>query len=346
MTQLCFNYSCECLVNSKIPTSLFTKLESRLRRHLKSQLSTGKLSTNDADQLKFLGGDEVLAATIESLRITEDQQSTSSEAADSSTEYSNDAITSNAAPSTSNSNIFKVFLYKYPDDLSSPSITDQASLSTTTTTRTIDIDQQDCDSSSSNFYSTELFPCPAYQGLWESLEFDSAVKDSCLAYLTAVFRFTMNGMADHNEISFNRILLLHGPPGTGMIVHNSASYDPYLKRCYLGKTTLAKALVFKLSTRLYFLQRKSSEQSSPPPKSYDRLLCLTVHSNQLFSRFFSESSKAVQKLFDHIKRLASEPGNFVCVLIDEVESLAMSRKQSAEGGSSEPTDSIRVSSEL
>ena len=40
--------------------------------------------------------------------------------------------------------------------------------------------------------------------------------------------------------------------------------------------------------------------------------------------------------------LAKIDGNFVCVLIDEVESIAMSRKQSAEAGSSEPTDSIRV----
>ena len=114
--------------------------------------------------------------------------------------------------------------------------------------------------------------------------------------------------------------------------------------------------MFKLSTRLYFLQNhprehfnKSSNQSpntnsaSPSPQlQYERLICLTVHSNQLFSRFFSESSKSVQKLFDHIKTLANEAGNFVCVLIDEVESLAMSRKQSAEAGSSEPTDSIRV----
>ena len=130
---------------------------------------------------------------------------------------------------------------------------------------------------------------------------------------------------------------------------------------FLGKTTLAKALVFKLSTRLYSLQNhsisnskssgkpadisadsESHSQSSLSIPLYDRLLCLTLNSSQLFSRFFSESAKSVQKVFQCIRELAQQPGNFVCVLIDEVETLAMSRRQSAGAGSSEPTDSIRV----
>lgn len=124
----------------------------------------------------------------------------------------------------------------------------------------------------------------------------------------------------------------------------------------LGKTSLAKALVSKLSTRLYFLQNCSntfkaggniqnnedSNSSAPSNIIYDRLQCLTIHTNQLFSRWFSESSKSVQKLFEIIREKAEIPGNFVCVLIDEIESLAMSRKQSVNSDSSEPTDSIRV----
>ena len=213
---LCYYYSCECLVNSKIPTSLFTKLESRLRRHLQSQLPVGKFGNdnqttgNNSDQLKLLEGDEVLAATIESLRITEDQKDSLNSAdqlTDSSTEYSEFSNEATKNPAK----IFKVFLYKYPELVSTAV--------NLTTTRTIDLNQSDHDPNSpdnpSNFYSIELFPCPSYQGLWESLEFDSNVKESCLAYLTAVFRFTMKGMTEQNEISFNRILLLHGPPGTG-----------------------------------------------------------------------------------------------------------------------------------
>ena len=211
-----YYYSCECLVNSKIPTSLFTKLETRLRRHLKSRKlgddsKTANCNGNTLDQLGLLEGDEVLAATIESLRITEDQQQRSSDSTDqltdSSSDYSNDFIKDS---SSGISNIFKVFLYKYPEP------------SNSTITRTIDLNQLDDSSPEpSNFYSTELFPCPVYQGLWESLEFDSSVKDSCLAYLTAVFKFTMKGMTENNEISFNRILLLHGPPGTGTLNFNN-----------------------------------------------------------------------------------------------------------------------------
>lgn len=46
------------------------------------------------------------------------------------------------------------------------------------------------------------------------------------------------------------------------------------------------------------------------------------------------------KLFDEIKRLLENPEALVCVLIDEVESLAHARKSSANG--TEPSDAIRV----
>lgn len=197
-------YSCECLVNSKIPTSLFTKLETRLRRHLQSI----KYNKNDFSscQSDLLEGDEVLATTIESLKITEDLNEVNNNT--NSQDYTNadypieDGMQSSVA--------FKLFLYKYPDS------------SKQSTTRTISLNTQDSgdiNSSSeiSNFYTSEIFPSPSYQGLWESLEFDSTVKDLCLAYLTAIFGFTLKGMTEQNEISFNRILLLHGPPGTGKL---------------------------------------------------------------------------------------------------------------------------------
>ena len=76
-------------------------------------------------------------------------------------------------------------------------------------------------------------------------------------------------------------------------------------------------------------------------EKYDRITCFTVHSNQLFSRWFSESGKAIQSLFDSIERMATEEsGAVIAVIIDEIESLAMNRQRSIE--SNEPTDSIRV----
>ncbi|KAF9912331.1 Pachytene checkpoint protein 2 [Lobosporangium transversale] len=48
----------------------------------------------------------------------------------------------------------------------------------------------------------------------------------------------------------------------------------------------------------------------------------------------------VQRMFNQIWRLVEDDGAFVCVLIDEVESLAAARKAALSG--SEPSDSIRV----
>ena len=45
----------------------------------------------------------------------------------------------------------------------------------------------------------------------------------------------------------------------------------------------------------------------------------------LFSKYFSESGKLVQKMFAEIRELIDDPNAFVCVLIDEVESLAAAR---------------------
>ena len=101
------------------------------------------------------------------------------------------------------------------------------------------------------------------------------------------------------------MVLLHGPPGT-------------------GKTSLCRALAQKLVIRLgeFFTSGQLVE----------------INSHSLFSKWFSESGKLVQKMFTEIKRLVENPGCLVCVLIDEVESLTAARKASG----SEPSDAIRV----
>ena len=67
---------------------------------------------------------------------------------------------------------------------------------------------------------------------------------------------------------------------------------------------------------------------------------MEINSHSLFSKWFSESGKLVQKLFERVQeQLVDDPDLFFCILIDEVESLASSRSN----GGSDPQDAVRVS---
>jgi hypothetical protein len=155
----------------------------------------------------LLQGDEVLAATIEALHITEDHQDERPVEHDNNSDI--DLVVDSSA--SSNKKSIKVYLYKYPetadanngDGGGSPAKTRSFSL------------PPDLDSDTSSLYTLETFPSSPYTTLWDSLQFDSAVKSSILAYITAIFKFSLLGLTEQDEISFNRILLLHGPPGTG-----------------------------------------------------------------------------------------------------------------------------------
>lgn len=65
-----------------------------------------------------------------------------------------------------------------------------------------------------------------------------------------------------------------------------------------------------------------------------------VSAATLFSRYFSESAKLVQSLFDKIYNMAQEEETLLCVLIDEVETLTSARRSAVSG--SDPGDAMRV----
>lgn len=65
-----------------------------------------------------------------------------------------------------------------------------------------------------------------------------------------------------------------------------------------------------------------------------------INSHSLFSKWFSESGKLVQRLFSMVTEMVEDSHGFVVILIDEVESLTAARSASSSG--TEPSDALRV----
>ncbi|KAG1780209.1 P-loop containing nucleoside triphosphate hydrolase protein [Suillus placidus] len=149
-------------------------------------------------------------------------------------------------------------------------------------------------------------PCKAWEGLWDGLIYSDNIKLKLLDYIHATFVLS-DADVDFNLVTWNRVVLLHGPPGT-------------------GKTSLCRALAQKLSIRL--------------SHRYSQSRLLEINSHSLFSRWFSESGKLVQRLFSNIMEMVEDEDCFVVVLIDEVESLTAARAGAMAG--TEPSDGLRV----
>ncbi|KAJ7904301.1 P-loop containing nucleoside triphosphate hydrolase protein [Mycena olivaceomarginata] len=149
-------------------------------------------------------------------------------------------------------------------------------------------------------------PNRGMEGLWSSLIYADDIKMKLLDYIHATLVFS-DANVDFNLVSWNRVVLLHGPPGT-------------------GKTSLCRALAQKLSIRL--------------SHRYSQARLLEINSHSLFSKWFSESGKLVQRLFSSITELVEEEDAFLVVLIDEVESLTAARAGAMAG--TEPSDGLRV----
>jgi pachytene checkpoint protein 2 len=64
-----------------------------------------------------------------------------------------------------------------------------------------------------------VLPRRDFNGLWDSLVLEPGIKDRLLNFSASTLQFSRSGVREH-IISANRMVLLHGPPGTGWIFHN------------------------------------------------------------------------------------------------------------------------------
>ena len=149
---------------------------------------------------------------------------------------------------------------------------------------------------------TEL-PCARLDHLWGRLHFADGVKRRLLGYLRAGWLLGKRRV-DAETVGWGGVVLLHGRPGT-------------------GKTSLCRATAQKVAVVMGMR---------------DAVL-VEVRMEKMLSKWFSESSKKVRALFDDVGRLAEER-RLVVVVLDEVETVGLSRKGRADGA--EPGDAVRV----
>lgn len=69
-----------------------------------------------------------------------------------------------------------------------------------------------------------------------------------------------------------------------------------------------------------------------------------INTQDLLSKFYSESGKLVSEMFDKVLKMAQDDKQLVCVVIDEIESIATSRQASTKNG--ECTDTVRATNQL
>lgn len=163
-------------------------------------------------------------------------------------------------------------------------------------------------STGEEFAAADMWALPSqeFHGLWDSLIYDTKLKEDTVRFVETAFDFADKGV-DPNVVGWNRVVLLHGPPGT-------------------GKTSLCRALAQKLSVRL--------------ADRFPRARLVEINAHGLFSKWFAESGKLVARLFERLEEIVADRRLLACVLVDEVESLAHARRAALSG--LEPSDSIRA----
>ncbi|TGO91574.1 hypothetical protein BPOR_0024g00300 [Botrytis porri] len=160
--------------------------------------------------------------------------------------------------------------------------------------------------------SAEVFDMPHhdFNGMWEELIFDQNHKEDLSWMISNMLLLSASAVPAKKKMS--PMALFHGPPGT-------------------GKTTLCQAIAQRLAIRLV--------------EQFPHTKLIQVKTATLLSKYYSESAIQVDDLFTKIKLMCQiNPKRIIIVLIDEVESIAVSRHSGVMHG--EAQDSLRATNAL
>ncbi|KAK3677613.1 hypothetical protein LTR78_002463 [Recurvomyces mirabilis] len=154
-------------------------------------------------------------------------------------------------------------------------------------------------------------PNAALKDEWDSLVFEDALPPRLLRYLTRMVTMMKQQGLNLATFNWNRLCLLHGPPGS-------------------GKSTLCRALAQKLSIRL--------------GGTFTKSVLIEINTNGMLSKYFGESGKLITNTFDNICTTAADSRTLVCVVMDEIETIAGRREGATSGG--ECADGLRATNQL
>ena len=152
-----------------------------------------------------------------------------------------------------------------------------------------------------------MLPNASLNEAWSSLVFDDALPARLLRYLVRMIDMMSSADLNLSTFNWNRLCLLHGPPGS-------------------GKSTLCRALAQKLSIRL--------------GNAFPKALFVEINTNAMLSKYFGESGKQIGAMFERIYEMSQDHKTLVCVVMDEVETIAGSREKATNG--TECSDGLRV----
>uniref|UniRef100_A0A0N4ZEV9 AAA domain-containing protein n=1 Tax=Parastrongyloides trichosuri TaxID=131310 RepID=A0A0N4ZEV9_PARTI len=175
----------------------------------------------------------------------------------------------------------------------------------------LDIGEEKDNEGSTTCFSEMDLPHLSLDNIWDSLVFPEGIKRKIIGYTNSLLKFA-NSSISNDIVASNKFILFHGPAGT-------------------GKTSLAKAFAQKMSIRLNTI--------------YKRSILLEINCHSLFSKWFSQSAKLVSQLFEKVlNTYAINKNVMVFVLIDEIESIGLSREKSMT--KNDPGDVVRVLNSL